>query len=89
MGGLEKAPRRPEKKTGTTIRWLPDLEVFTDIAVPLEYYQDVMKRQAVVNAGVTFRLRFRDQGAPAFAETQACMKTASPTISASWRGRTP
>ena len=46
-----------KKKTGTTIRWLPDLEVFTDIAVPLEYYQDVMKRQAVVNAGVTFRLR--------------------------------
>ena len=46
-----------KKKTGTTIRWLPDLEVFTDIAVPLEYYQGVMKRQAVVNAGVTFRLR--------------------------------
>ena len=46
-----------KKKTGTTIRWLPDLEVFTDIAVPLDYYQDVMKRQAVVNAGVTFRLR--------------------------------
>ena len=45
------------KRTGTTIRWLPDLEVFTDIAVPLDYYQDVMKRQAVVNAGVTFRLR--------------------------------
>ncbi len=46
-----------KKRTGTTIRWLPDLEVFTDIAVPLDYYQDVMKRQAVVNAGVTFRLR--------------------------------
>ena len=46
-----------KKRTGTTIRWLPDLEVFTDIAVPLDYYQNVMKRQAVVNAGVTFRLR--------------------------------
>ena len=46
-----------KKKTGTCIRWLPDLEVFTDIAVPVEYYRDVMKRQAVVNAGVTFRLR--------------------------------
>lgn len=46
-----------KKKTGTCIRWLPDLDVFTDIAIPLEYYRDTMKRQAVVNAGVTFRLR--------------------------------
>ena len=57
-----------KKRTGTTIRWLPDLEVFTDIAVPLEYYQDVMKRQAVVNAGVTFRLR--NETAPGKFETQ-------------------
>ncbi len=57
-----------KKRTGTTIRWLPDLEVFTDIAVPLEYYQDVMKRQAVVNAGVTFRLR--NETAPEKFETQ-------------------
>ena len=57
-----------KKRTGTTIRWLPDLEVFTDIAVPLEYYQDVMKRQAVVNTGVTFRLR--NETAPGKFETQ-------------------
>ena len=57
-----------KKRTGTTIRWLPDLEVFTDITVPLEYYQDVMKRQAVVNAGVTFRLR--NETAPGKFETQ-------------------
>ena len=57
-----------KKRTGTTIRWLPDLEVFTDIAVPLEYYQDVMKRQAVVNAGVTFRLR--NETVPGKFETQ-------------------
>ncbi len=57
-----------KKRTGTTIRWLPDLEVFTDIAVPLEYYQDVMKRQAVVNAGVTFRLR--NETAPGKFEAQ-------------------
>ena len=47
----------PPKKTGTVTTWKPDLEVFTDIAVPLDYYRDVMKRQAVVNAGVTFRLK--------------------------------
>ena len=53
----------PGKKTGTTIRWLPDLEVFTDIAIPEEYFDDVLHRQAVVNAGVTFRLRIeRDKG---------------------------
>ena len=45
------------KRTGTTIRWLPDLDVFTDIDIPVDYYRDVMRRQAVVNAGVTFRLK--------------------------------
>ncbi len=46
-----------KRRTGTRTRWLPDLEVFTDIAIPPEYFADVMKRQAVVNAGITFRLR--------------------------------
>ena len=57
IGGLKKEPTDKGKKTGTIIRWKPDLEVFTDINIPPEYYQDVMKRQAVVNAGVTFRFR--------------------------------
>ena len=56
IGGLKKEPT-DRKKTGTTIRWKPDLEVFTDINIPMEYYTDVMKRQAVVNAGVTFRFK--------------------------------
>ena len=55
--GKTPLPKSQAKKTGTRTRWLPDLDVFTDIAVPVEYYQDVMKRQAVVNAGVTFQLR--------------------------------
>ena len=50
-------PDSQKRKTGTRIRWLPDLDVFTDISIPADYYRDVMKRQAVVNAGVTFRLR--------------------------------
>jgi DNA gyrase subunit B len=45
----------PGKRTGTVIRWKPDLDVFTDITVPPSYFSDTMKRQAVVNAGVTFR----------------------------------
>ena len=56
IGGLSKEPA-DRKKTGTTIRWKPDLDVFTDINIPVEYFTDVMKRQAVVNAGVTFRFR--------------------------------
>ena len=58
VGKLEVSDQTGNKKrTGTTIRWLPDLDVFTDIDIPADYYRDVMKRQAVVNAGVTFRLR--------------------------------
>ncbi len=58
VGGLQVEELTTNKKrTGSCIRWLPDLEVFTDIDVPVEYYRDVMKRQAVVNAGVTFRLK--------------------------------
>ena len=53
---LKKTPLT-RKKTGTRTRWLPDLDVFTDINIPAEYYADVMKRQAVVNAGITFRFR--------------------------------
>lgn len=45
------------KKTGTTIKWRPDLEVFTDIDIPEEFFKDVLHRQAVVNAGITFRFR--------------------------------
>ena len=50
------------KKTGTTIRWRPDREVFTDIDIPEEYFHDVMRRQSVVNAGVTFRLKVEKDG---------------------------
>ena len=57
VGQLEKTElsKNQKKKTGTRTRWLPDLDVFTDIAIPTEYFTDVMKRQAVVNAGVTFQ----------------------------------
>ncbi len=54
VGELTEAPT-DRKKTGTCIRWRPDLEVFTDINIQLESYEQLLKRQAVVNAGVTFR----------------------------------
>ncbi|MBE6955983.1 MAG: DNA topoisomerase [Ruminococcaceae bacterium] len=56
VGGLQKAPWTG-KKTGSKFRWKPDLEVFTDIDIPLDYFTDVIKRQAVVNSGILFRLR--------------------------------
>ncbi len=53
IGGLKKEPAK-SKKTGSRQRWKPDLEVFTDIDIPVSYYRDVLKRQAVVNKGLTF-----------------------------------
>ncbi len=56
------------KRTGTTIKWRPDLEVFTDIDIPEEFFRDTLHRQAVVNAGVTFR--FRNQNGSRFDVTE-------------------
>lgn len=53
-----------KNKHGTRIKWRPDLKVFTDIAIPHSYFDDLLKRQAVVNAGITFVLRIQnDKGA--------------------------
>ncbi len=56
VGGLIKTPAN-RKQTGTKITWKPDLEVFTDINVPYEYYRTTVKRQAVVNPNIRFILR--------------------------------
>ncbi len=53
VGGLQKEPTN-KKRTGSVIRWLADTDVFTDINVPTEYFESTIKRQAIVNAGVTF-----------------------------------
>lgn len=45
------------KQTGTKIRWKPDLAVFTEIDIPGSYFEDVLKRQAVVNKGLLFEYR--------------------------------
>ena len=54
IGGLTKEPYGKRGDTGTKIRWKPDLKVFTDINVSAEYYQQTMKRQAIVNDGIKF-----------------------------------
>ena len=66
VGGLKKEPYS-KKDTGTKITWKPDLEVFTDVNIPPEYFLDVMKRQAIVNAGVEFV--FRNQNGRSFDTT--------------------
>lgn len=65
IGGLKKEPYK-KKDTGTKIRWRPDLDVFTDINVSAEYFVEMIKRQAIVNAGVTFI--FRNQNGKEFEE---------------------
>jgi len=55
VGGMTQVPVN-SNKTGTTIRWKPDMEVFTDINIPVEFYQDVLKKQAMTNAGIRFVL---------------------------------
>lgn len=56
IGGLQKE-EYTKKDTGTRIRWRPDLDVFTDIDIPLSYFQDILKRQAVVNNGLKLILK--------------------------------
>ena len=67
--GFRKQPAK-SKRTGTRIHWKPDLAVFTDVNIPREYYLDVLKRQAVVNAGLVFLLR--DQPGKEFETTEFC-----------------
>lgn len=55
IGGLKKEPTT-RKKTGTKQKWRPDIDVFTDINIPIDYFIDTIKRQAVVNSGVHFVL---------------------------------
>ena len=56
IGGLTKEVYK-KKDTGTKIRWKPDIDVFTDIRVTADFFRDMIKRQAIVNAGVNFIFR--------------------------------
>ncbi len=60
IGGLKKE-KVSTRKTGTKTRWKPDLDVFTDIAIEKEYFTDVLKKQSIVNPGITFVLKYQDE----------------------------
>lgn len=70
IGGLKKE-KYDKRDTGTRIRWKPDLDVFTDINVPLEYYKDTIKKQAIVNDGIKFILKDQ-QNASKFETYEYC-----------------
>ncbi len=53
IGGLKTEPYE-KRNTGTIVRWRPDLDVFTDIAISPDFIEGVLRRQAVVNPNVKF-----------------------------------
>lgn len=55
VGGLIKK-KFNYSQTGTIQKWRPDLDVFTDIDIPLSFFQELLKKQAVVNSGLKFTL---------------------------------
>ncbi|MDR0286174.1 MAG: DNA topoisomerase, partial [Clostridiales bacterium] len=61
IGGLKREKCNYES-TGTIQKWKPDLEVFTDIAIPLDFFVITLKKQAVVNAGLTFKFFDEETG---------------------------
>ena len=69
-GELSERPlERKEKRTGTVVHWRPDLQVFTDISIPHEYFIDVLHRQSVVTAGIRFILLLEQEDG-SFAEQE-------------------
>ena len=49
------------KKQGTIIRWRPDLDVFKEVDIPVEFLENTLRRQAFVNAGIKFVLEVEDE----------------------------
>jgi len=77
---------KKEKKTGTVIHWRPDLEVFTDIKIPHSYFIETLRRQSVVNAGITFTLLLQKENGK-FEEHRFYTKTAFRIISRRLRAK--
>ena len=57
------------RRTGTIQRFLPDIDVFTDINIPHEYFADTIKKQAIVNPGLRFTLKIQNESG-GFEETE-------------------
>jgi DNA gyrase subunit B len=60
-GELTVTPlEKKTKRTGTTVYWKPDLEVFTDINIPKEYFSDLLRKQSIVNEGIKFVFKWQN-----------------------------
>ncbi len=49
------------KRRGTIIKWRPDLKVFKEIDIPVEFLENTLRRQAFVNAGIHFILELENE----------------------------
>lgn len=68
-GKMIKEESAKKTRHGTRIKWRPDLKVFTDISISNSYFDDLLKKQAVVNAGISFILRTQNENG-SFNETK-------------------
>ena len=64
----ERELEKKEKRTGTVIHWRPDKAVFTDINITPERIREILHRQAVVNAGISFVFRYENEDKKGFTE---------------------
>ena len=73
QGELEERAlsKKENGRTGTVVHWKPDLDVFTDIRIPHDFFKDILRRQSVVNAGICFTL-FIEQEDGSFSEDKFC-----------------
>ena len=46
------------QKSGTRLKWRPDLDVFKDINIPKEYFQNILKKQSIINSNLTFIFKY-------------------------------
>ena len=53
--------KKNEIRTGTVIHWKPDNTIFTSIKIRKERFEDILKRQAVVNSGIKFCLHWQEE----------------------------
>ena len=62
VGKLKVSDLKPgDKKQGTIIRWRPDLDVFKEVDIPVEFLENTLRRQAFVNAGLKFILEIEQE----------------------------
>ena len=90
QGELQERPMKKQEagRTGTVVRWKPDLDVFTDINIPHTFFEDVLRRQSVVNAGIRFVL-FLEQDDGSFTEQTFCYENGISDYLSELVGETP